>query len=201
MVNPIPIGVRTAWQECGVRAHWTVKPQKETRESNDLQIEAWTAVGPGAVLGPAERYADGADKADKKDIVDTAVAAGSFKTLSTALTKAGLVDALKGDSPFTVFAPTDDAFAKIPEGTVDSLLKTENREKLVSILKLHVASGRAYAADALAADKITTLQKEIVRVRMVDGKPRVNYANIFKTEIDASNGLIHVIDAVLMPHE
>jgi len=134
-----------------------------------------------------------------KDIVATAKAAGTFKTLIAALTTAELATVLQGDGPFTVFAPTDEAFAKLPRGTVDSLLKTENREKLVSILKLHVASGRAYASDALAAEKIPSLQKEIVRVRIVDGKPRVNDANIVKTDIDASNGVIHVIDTVLMP--
>lgn len=134
-----------------------------------------------------------------KDIVATAKAAGTFKTLIAALTTAELATVLQGDGPFTVFAPTDEAFAKLPQGTVDSLLKTENREKLVSILKLHVASGRAYASDALAAEKIPSLQKEVVRVRMVDGKPRANDALIVKTDIDASNGVVHVIDTVLMP--
>lgn len=136
-----------------------------------------------------------------KDIVATAKDAGMFKTLMAALTTAELATVLQGDGPFTVFAPTDEAFAKLPKGTLDSLLKTENRDKLVSILKLHVASGRAFAADALTADKITTLQKEVVRVRLVDGKARVNDAAIVKTDIDASNGVIHVIDTVLMPHE
>jgi hypothetical protein len=121
--------------------------------------------------------------------------------LIAALTAADLAKVLQGDGPFTVFAPSDEAFSKQPEGTLDSLLKPENRDQLVSILKLHVASGRAFAADALAADRITTLQKEVVRVRMVDGKPRVNDANIVKADIDASNGVIHVIDAVLLPQE
>lgn len=136
-----------------------------------------------------------------KNIVATAQAAGTFKTLIAALTAADLATALQGDGPFTVFAPTDEAFAKLPKGTLDSLLKSENNEKLASILKLHVASGRAFATDALAAGKVSTLQKEVVRVRMVDGKARVNDANIVKTDIDASNGVIHVIDTVLMPHE
>ncbi len=136
-----------------------------------------------------------------KDIVATAQGAGTFKTLVAALTAADLAKVLQGDGPFTVFAPTDEAFAKLPQGTLDSLLKSENKDKLVSILKLHVASGRAFAADALAADTITTLQNEVVRVRMVNGKPRVNDANIVKTDIDASNGVIHVIDTVLMPRE
>jgi uncharacterized surface protein with fasciclin (FAS1) repeats len=136
-----------------------------------------------------------------KDIVATAQGAGFFKTLMSALTATDLSTVLQGDGPFTVFAPTDEAFSKLPKGTLDSLLKSENKEKLVSILKLHVASGRAFAADALAADKITTLQKEVVRVRLVDGKPRVNDANIVKADIDAANGVIHVIDTVLMPRE
>ena len=118
-----------------------------------------------------------------------------------ALNAAELATVLQGDGPFTVFAPTDDAFAKLSKGTLDSLLRTKNRDKLISILKLHVASGRACAADALAADRIATLQKEVVRVRVVDGKARVNEANIIKIDIDASNGVIHVIGAVLMPHE
>ena len=136
-----------------------------------------------------------------KDIVATAQGAGMFKTLIAALTAADLAKVLQGDGPFTVFAPTDEAFAKLPKGTLDSWLKSENKAKLVSILKLHVVSGRDFAADALAADKIATLQKEVVRVRLVDGKPRVNDANIVRTDIDASNGVIHVIDTVLMPHD
>lgn len=134
-----------------------------------------------------------------KDIVATAQGAGMFKTLIAALTAADLAKVLQGDGPFTVFAPTDEAFAKLPRGTLDSLLKPENRDQLVSILKLHVVSGRAFAADALAADKVTTIQKGVIRVRVVDGKPRVNDAAIVKTDLDASNGVIHVIDAVLLP--
>jgi transforming growth factor-beta-induced protein len=134
-----------------------------------------------------------------RNIVETAKDAGMFATLITALKAADLATVLQGDGPFTVFAPTDEAFAKLPNGTLDSLLKPENRDQLVAFLKLHVVSGRSFASDALAADRITTLQKGVVRVRMVGGKPRVNDAAIIKTDLDASNGVIHVIDAVLLP--
>lgn len=137
----------------------------------------------------------------EKDIVATAKGAGTFNTLIAALNAADLAKVLQGDGPFTVFAPTDEAFAKLPEGTLDSLLKPESKDKLTAILMLHVASGRAFAADALEANKIPTLQKEDVRVRVVDGKPRVNDAVIIKTDIDAANGVIHVIDTVLMPKD
>ncbi|MCG8409041.1 MAG: fasciclin domain-containing protein [Phycisphaerales bacterium] len=133
------------------------------------------------------------------DIVETAVKAGKFKTLTAALKAAGLVDALKGDGPFTVFAPTDEAFAKLPKGTLESLLKPENKEKLVSILKYHVVSGRVFAEDALRAGKARTIQKSEVWIRTSDGKPKVNDATIAKVDIDASNGVIHVIDGVLIP--
>ncbi len=134
-----------------------------------------------------------------KDIIATANGAGMFKTLLAAISTAELTGALQSDGPFTVFAPTDEAFAKLPAGTVDSLLRPENRDKLVSILKYHVASGRAFAADALKTEEIKTLQGGTVRVRIVNGKPRANDAMIVKTDIDASNGVVHVIDTVLMP--
>ncbi|MFN0060152.1 MAG: fasciclin domain-containing protein [Planctomycetota bacterium] len=136
-----------------------------------------------------------------KSIVATAKDAGVFNTLIAALTAADLATVLQGAGPFTVFAPTDDAFKKLPAGTLENLLRPESRDLLVSILKLHVASGRAFAADALAAEKITTLDKGVVRVRIVDGKPRANEAVIVKTDIDALNGVIHVIDTVLLPRE
>lgn len=133
------------------------------------------------------------------DLVETAVKAGQFKTLAAALKAGGLVGALKGDGPFTVFAPTDEAFAKLPKGTLESLLRPENKDKLVSILKYHVVSGRVFAEDALKAGKAKTLQKSEVWIRISDGKPKVNDATIAKVDIDASNGVIHVIDSVLMP--
>ena len=135
----------------------------------------------------------------KKDIVDTAVAAGSFNTLVTAVKTADLVSALKGKGPFTILAPTDAAFAKLPEGTIASLLKPENREKLQTILKYHVISGRAYSPTVVKADKVSPLAGGDVTISVRNGKAYANDACIIKTDIDASNGVIHVIDTVLLP--
>lgn len=132
------------------------------------------------------------------DVVDTAVKAGSFKTLAAALKAAGLVDALKGSGPFTVFAPTDDAFAKLPKGTLDDLLKPENKEKLVSILKYHVVSGRVFSTDAVAAKHAKTLQGGEVKITS-DGGVKIDNAGVVSADLDASNGVIHVIDTVIMP--
>jgi len=131
-----------------------------------------------------------------KDIVDTAVAAGSFNTLVAAVKAAGLVDTLKSPGPFTVFAPTDEAFAKLPEGTVEALL--QDKEKLTAILTYHVASGKMKAEDVLAAKSIKTVQGQSLEVSMGDG-PMVDGAKILKTDIMTSNGVIHVIDSVLLP--
>ncbi|QEH33385.1 Immunogenic protein MPT70 precursor [Aquisphaera giovannonii] len=138
---------------------------------------------------------------DKKDIVDTAVAADSFKTLVAAVKAAGLVDTLKGEGPFTVLAPTDEAFAKLPEGTVESLLKPENKEKLVAILKYHVIPGKAMAADVVKLDgeKVKTAEGKSVKVAVKDGSVMINGAKVVKTDIEASNGVIHVIDTVILP--
>lgn len=132
-------------------------------------------------------------------IVDTAKKAKVFETLLTAATKAGLAGVLQKDGPFTIFAPTDEAFASLPEGTVASLLLPENREKLVSILKFHILSGRVYAEQALKLGTAMTLQGKAVKIRVIDGQPRIQKAKILKTDIDASNGVIHVIDSVLIP--
>lgn len=147
--------------------------------------------------GPAVKKADAASSAD---IVDTAVAAGNFTTLATALQAAGLIDALKGDGPFTVFAPSDAAFAKLPAGTVASLLKPENKEKLKAILLYHVVSGKVTAADVmkLNGQSVKTLEGGMLKVSTKHGV-RVDNANVSQTDIDASNGVIHVIDIVLMP--
>jgi uncharacterized surface protein with fasciclin (FAS1) repeats len=142
-----------------------------------------------------------ASAADDKDIVDTAVAAGSFKTLATALTEAGLVDALKGEGPFTVFAPTDDAFAKLPEGTVESLLKPENKDKLVSILKYHVVSGRVMAKTAMTLSEAETLNGEKVSIEKKEDGLYVGGAKVVKADVTASNGVIHVVDSVILPPE
>lgn len=143
--------------------------------------------------------------AASKDIVDTAVAAGDFKTLAAALTAAGLVDTLKGAGPFTVFAPTDAAFAKLPEGTVDTLLK-DPKGQLTQILTYHVVPGKVLAADVvkLNGQKVTTVQGAQLTVEVADGKVALvdaagNRVNVVATDVMASNGVIHVIDGVLLP--
>lgn len=138
-------------------------------------------------------------EAGHRDIVDTAVAAGSFETLAAALGAAELVDALKGDGPFTVFAPTDDAFAKLPKDVLASLLEPENKDRLVAVLTYHVVAGRVDAKGAIAAERAKTLQGEEVGIRIADGRLKVNDSNVVTNDIACSNGVIHVIDAVLLP--
>ena len=138
--------------------------------------------------------------AKRENIVETAVAAGQFKTLAAALQAAGLVDALTGEGPFTVFAPTDEAFAKLPAGTVESLLKPENKEKLKAILLYHVVSGNVPAKQVMKLNgrKVKTLEGGSIKVGTAHGVT-VDGARVTKTDIQASNGVIHVIDRVLMP--
>lgn len=135
----------------------------------------------------------------KKDIVDTAVANGSFNTLAAALQAADLVGTLKSDGPFTVFAPTDEAFAKLPEGTVATLLKPENKDKLVSILTYHVVAGKVKSAQVVKLDSATTVNGADVKISVRDGSVFVNDAKVIKADVYASNGVIHVIDTVLLP--
>jgi transforming growth factor-beta-induced protein len=135
----------------------------------------------------------------QSDIVDTAVAAGNFKTLAAALQAAGLVDTLKGPGPFTVFAPTDEAFAKLPAGTVQDLLKPENKQKLISILTYHVVAGKVMANDVVKLDEAKTVNGQNVKIMVDGGKVMVDNANVVKTDIQCTNGVIHVIDAVLLP--
>ena len=134
-----------------------------------------------------------------KDIVDTAVSAGSFKTLTAALEAAGLVETLKGKGPFTVFAPTDEAFAKLPEGTLKSLLMPANKQKLTDILTYHVVAGNVKAADVIKLTSAKTLNGQTVTVKVVGGKVLINGATVVRADIAATNGTIHVIDSVLMP--
>lgn len=134
-----------------------------------------------------------------KDIVDTAVAAGSFSTLATALTAAGLVETLKGEGPFTVFAPTDEAFAKLPAGTVENLLKPENKAQLTGILTYHVVPGKVKAEDVVKLTEAKTVQGQSVKISVVQGEVSVDGAKVTATDIAASNGVIHVIDAVILP--
>ena len=168
-----------------------------------------TALSAAALLAASPAFAcpkNNASPADKgtytvsaqMDIVDTAVSAGQFNTLAAALKAAGLVDALKGDGPFTVFAPTDKAFAALPEGTVEMLLKPENKELLVAVLTYHVVPGNLKAEDVLKADKLVTLNGQKIDLSTKDGV-MVDGANVIKTDISASNGTIHVIDKVIMP--
>ena len=137
-----------------------------------------------------------AASAQSKDIVDTAVAAGSFKTLATALGVAGLVDTLKGKGPFTVFAPTDEAFAKVPKADLDALLK--DKAKLTAVLTYHVVPGKVMAKD-VKAGQVKTVQGSNITVSTSSGGVSVNNAKVVKTDIVADNGVIHVIDTVIMP--
>jgi len=133
------------------------------------------------------------------DIVTTAVKAGKFKTLAAALTEAGLVEALQGEGPFTVFAPTDEAFAALPEGTVATLLKPENKAKLQAILKYHVVAGNVPAEKVVGLKGAVTLQGQRVAIKFADGKVSVDGATVVQADIACSNGVIHVIDKVILP--
>ena len=137
------------------------------------------------------------NRTETKDIVDTAVAAGSFKTLAAALKAAGLIETLKGSGPFTVFAPTDEAFAKLPAGTVEGLLK--DKEKLTKILLYHVVSGNVMAKDVVKLKSAKTVQGSSVRISATNGKVMVDNAHVIKADVAASNGVIHVIDTVILP--
>lgn len=152
---------------------------------------AATAIVATAFMASAQAYA--------ADIVDTAIAAGSFKTLVAAVQAAGLVDTLKGKGPFTVFAPTDEAFAKLPAGTVEGLLKPENKAKLIAILTYHVLPGKVMSADIAGKDMmVKSVQGSDIHIVAKKGV-MVNDANVVKADIVADNGVIHVIDAVIMP--
>ncbi len=181
----------------------------QTGEVPLMKINKWVGrvVGLGSMLSllaifmvfPANATVAG-KSVESNDLVDTAVAAGQFKTLAAALEAAGLVDALKGTGPFTVFAPTDEAFAKLPAGTVETLLKPENKEKLKAVLLYHVVPGNVTADQVtkLNGRSVKTLQGGSVKVRTSHGV-RVDNAKVTQTDIKASNGVIHVIDTVLMP--
>jgi len=147
------------------------------------------------IAAPAIQAADKA--APKKDIVETAIAAGSFKTLTTALTEAGLIETLKGKGPFTVFAPTDEAFAKIPKADLDALLK--NKAELKRVLLYHVVSGDVRSTQVVKLTEAVTVEGSKVDVAVKDGTVMINKATVVKADIEASNGVIHVIDSVIMP--
>ena len=159
-------------------------------------------LGAGVVIAALAAVASGSSvmaEPATKDIVDTAVAAGSFKTLAAALTAADLVGTLKGKGPFTVFAPTDEAFAKLPAGTIDNLLKPENKAKLAAILTYHVVPGAVMAAQAAKLPSAKTVNGASLTIHAMDGKVMVDNATVVKADIACSNGVIHVIDTVVMP--
>ncbi|UPW17281.1 fasciclin domain-containing protein [Agarivorans sp. TSD2052] len=135
----------------------------------------------------------------KKDIVDVAAENGSFTTLVAAVKAAGLVDTLKGEGPFTVFAPTDEAFAKLPEGTVEMLLQPENKDKLVAVLTYHVVAGKVMAADVVNITSAATVQGQEVMVKVDNGSVMINDAKVVMADVKAKNGVIHVVDTVLLP--
>ena len=136
---------------------------------------------------------------DQKDIVDTAVGAKNFGTLVAAVKAAGLVETLKGDGPFTVFAPTDEAFKKLPAGTVESLLKPENKAKLTAILTYHVVAGKVTSAEVVKLKSAKTVQGSSVDIAVKDGKVKIDNATVTKADIICSNGVVHVIDSVILP--
>jgi uncharacterized surface protein with fasciclin (FAS1) repeats len=154
------------------------------------------AAASSTTVAPAAGSTTAAAMTDTKDIVDTAVAAGSFKTLADLLTKAGLVDTLKGAGPFTVFAPTDDAFAKVDKATLDKL--AANPAALKQVLTYHVVAGKVMAAD-VKAGMVKTVEGSEATIAVTGGKVTIDKANVVKTDVVASNGVIHVIDAVILP--
>jgi uncharacterized surface protein with fasciclin (FAS1) repeats len=160
----------------------------------NIAVAAITAVMVGFVML-------GSAAAQSKDIVDTAVSAGSFKTLARALDAAGLVATLKGAGPFTVFAPTDEAFAKLPAGTLDMLLKPENKAKLQRILTYHVVGGKVMSTEVVKMKSAKAVSGDTLTIAAGSGGVTVDAAHVVKTDIAASNGVIHVIDAVLLPTE
>jgi uncharacterized surface protein with fasciclin (FAS1) repeats len=164
-----------------------------TAEATEAPAVEATATEAAAEQAPAEQAAPAAD------IVDTAVGAGSFKTLAKALDAAGLVETLKKPGPYTVFAPTDEAFAKLPAGTLENLLKPENKAQLQRILTYHVVSGKVMAADVVKLRSAKAVSGDTISVVTRDGKVQVDNAHVIKTDVAASNGVIHVIDAVILP--
>jgi uncharacterized surface protein with fasciclin (FAS1) repeats len=159
---------------------------------SNLTLAAVMALGVAMGVMTARAAAD-------KNIIDTAIAAGQFNTLATALSAAGLVDTLKGPGPFTVFAPTDEAFAKLPPGTLESLLKKENKDQLTAILTYHVVPGEVMAADVAKLKEAKTVNGKTVRVNRSNGKIMINNATVTGADVPASNGVIHIIDSVMLP--
>ena len=164
-----------------------------------LNISIFSAFAAALLLLITDVYAGNYGK-KQADIVDTAVAAGSFNTLAAALEAGGLIGTLKADGPYTVFAPTDEAFAKLPEGTVEMLLLPENKDKLVEILTYHVVAGKVTAAEVVTLQTATTANGSDVTIRVVDETVFINDSRVVATDIGASNGVIHVVDTVILPN-
>ncbi len=164
----------------------------------EARILTRAAVTAGIVMAVAAAGLRPVQAEHPKDIVDTAVAAGSFKTLVTAVKAAGLVETLKGDGPFTVFAPTDEAFAKVPKATLEALLA--DKQKLTAVLTYHVVPGKVTAADVVKLKSAKTVQGQSVKIKTKDGVS-VDGAKVIKADVMASNGVIHVIDTVLIPKD
>ena len=160
-------------------------------------VAAAAALTSSPALAQQASYA----KPASMDIVDVAVAAGSFETLVAAVKAAGLVEVLKSDGPFTVFAPTDEAFGALPEGTVAELLKPENKDKLVAILTYHVVPGKVMAKDVVQLSEAKTVQGQKIAIETSDAGVTVDGAKVLKTDIPATNGVIHVIDEVILPSD
>ncbi len=159
---------------------------------SNLTLAAVTALGVAMGVMTARAAAD-------KNIIDTAIAAGQFNTLATALSAAGLVDTLNGPGPFTVFAPTDEAFAKLPAGTLASLLRKENKDQLTALLTYHIVPGEVMAADAAKLKQTKTVNGKTVRVNISNGKIMINNATVTGADVPASNGVIHIINSVMLP--
>ena len=169
-----------------------MKPNKGGHMKTMLAFTSLALVGIMAAASPARAQ-------QPKDIVDTAVAAGSFTTLAKALTAADLVATLKGPGPFTVFAPTDEAFAKLPAGTLENLLKPENKAMLRRVLTYHVVPGKVMAADVVKVNSAKAVSGSMLSIKASEGIVMVDKARVVKTDIAASNGVIHVVDSVLIP--
>ncbi len=157
----------------------------------------WMVVTGVAISALVVAYAGFSPAPQKKDIVDTAVGAGQFKTLVKLVQEAGLVDALKGEGPFTVFAPTDEAFAKLPKSQVDALLK--DKEALRQVLLYHVVQGKVMSKDVVNLRSAKTLQGKNINIRVRNNTVRINNARVVKADIECTNGVIHVIDTVILP--
>jgi uncharacterized surface protein with fasciclin (FAS1) repeats len=164
-----------------------------------LNISIFTALAAALVLLVTDVYAGNYGK-KQSDIVDTAVAAGTFNTLAAALEAGDLVGTLKSDGPYTVFAPTDEAFAKLPDGTVEMLLLPENKDQLVAVLTYHVVRGKVTAAEVITMQSAPTVNGSDIAIRVVDETVFINDSRVVAADIEASNGVIHVVDTVILPN-